>query len=222
MNLVLFDCDGTLIDSAHVIHLCMERTFQEVGLDAPQLHHTKSIIGLTLDVAIAQMLQRPVDDLVLKMAALYRQNSLALRAEGPVHEPFFDGIWDVLQTLMQRDETLVGIVTGKSRRGLDALIELHDIGSTIVTSRTADECPSKPNPAMVLECCAETGIAPSDTVVVGDAIFDMQMARSAGATAIGVSWGYSNAAELTETGAHHILQDPSGLLPLIATQQARG
>lgn len=222
MKLVLFDCDGTLIDSAHIIHVCMERTFQDVGLEPPHLHRTKSIIGLTLDQAIAVLLQRPVDELVLKMVTQYRHHSLALRREGPVHEPFFDGVQDVLQDLAKRDELLVGVVTGKSRRGLDALIDLHDLGGAIVTSRTADECPSKPHPAMVLECCADTGIDSADTLVIGDAIYDMQMARSAGAGAIGVSWGYSTVKELSDNGAQHVLHDPRDLLPLIDVNEMRG
>lgn len=222
MKLVLFDCDGTLIDSAHIIHRSMERTFDDAGLDAPQLHQTKSIIGLTLDVAIARMLQRPVDDQVLMMATRYRQHNLALRSEGPLHEPFFDGVWDVLQTLIRQDEILLGIVTGKSRRGLDALIDLHDLGGAVIASRTADECPSKPHPAMVLECCADTGIEPSQTFVIGDAVYDMQMARSAGATAIGVSWGYSNSTALTETGAHHVVDNPGELMPLINVNETKG
>lgn len=222
MKLVLFDCDGTLIDSAHIIHVCMERTFQDVGLNPPHLHQTKSIIGLTLDRAIAGLLQRPVDELVLKMVTRYKHHSLALRREGPVHEPFFDGVWDVLSDLANQDEMLVGVVTGKSRRGLDALIKLHDLGGTIVTSRTADECPSKPHPAMVLECCADTGIDSTDTLVIGDAIYDMQMARSAGAEAIGVSWGYSTVEELSDNGAHHIVHDPGDLLPLINVNQMGG
>ncbi len=215
MKLVLFDCDGTLIDSAHIIHRCMERTFLEAGFDAPHLSSTKSVIGLTLDMAIARMLQRAVDDEVQRMAVRYKHHSVTMKARDDVEEPFYDGIWDLLQALRRRDDVLIGIVTGKSRRGLDALIDKHDLHDTIIASRTADECPSKPHPAMVLECCDGTGVKPSRTVVIGDAVYDMQMARAAGAGAIGVSWGYSTVDALEATGAHHVVHEPGALMPLI-------
>ena len=220
MNLVLFDCDGTLVDSAHIIHNCMEKTFLEAGFEAPQVHQTKSIIGLTLDVAIARILGRAVDMQVLKMAARYKDHNQELRQNGPFHEPFFDGIWDVLDDLRARDEILIGIVTGKSRRGLNTLIDKHDLNDAIIASRTADECPSKPHPAMVLECCEQTGVRPEQTVVIGDAIYDIEMARSAGATAIGVSWGYGDTASLEGAGAHEVLHEPAAILPLIDRHQA--
>lgn len=222
MKLVLFDCDGTLIDSAHGIHHCMEQAFLDAGYDAPQLHETKSVIGLTLDEAIAKILQRSVDDQIRDMTSCYRHHHRTMRDEKLLHEPFFDGVWDVLQTLMQQDDVLLGIVTGKSRHGLDALIDLHGLDSAIITSRTADECLSKPNPAMVLECCAETGIEPSRTLVIGDAIYDMQMARSAGARAIGVSWGYASPEALLETGAHHVVDHAGQLMPLINIDETKG
>jgi phosphoglycolate phosphatase len=222
MKLVLFDCDGTLVDSADIIHSCMEKTFLEAGYPAPDLLQTKSIIGLTLDVAISRMLQRPVDDQVLHMAVRYKHHNITMRMEQSFHEHFYDGIWDVLEALMAEDEIMLGIVTGKSRRGLNAIIDKHDLDRAIVTSRTADDCPSKPHPAMVLECCGDAGVDPSRTLVIGDAIYDMQMARAAGAGAIGVSWGYSSQAALEEAGAHHVVHHPAALLPLVAGGSTRG
>ncbi len=84
-----------------------------------------------------------------------------------------------------------------------------------MVTRTADDCPSKPHPAMVLESCAETGIDANRTIVIGDAVYDMQMARYAGAMAAGVSWGYHDRQGLIEAGAHHILEAPSELHALL-------
>ena len=222
MKLILFDCDGTIVDSAGIIHTCMQKTFREAGLSAPDFAQTKSIIGLTLDVAIAQMLERAIDERIHQMVARYKHHNVTMRAQQTVHEPFFDGVESLLDVLAGKDEILVGIVTGKSRRGLNALLEKHAFGRSVVTSRTADECPSKPHPAMVLECCDEAGVDPIQTVVVGDAIYDMQMARSAGALAIGVSWGYSTTAALQDAGAHHVVDHPHAVLPLIAAENEKG
>jgi phosphoglycolate phosphatase len=215
MKLVLFDCDGTLIDSAAVIHASMEKTFVEAGFPVPELGRTKEIIGLTLDIALAQMLGREIDDQVRRMVDRYKHHSLTMRAAEDCHEPFYDGVWELLHELRQIDDVLLGVVTGKSRRGLDHLIAKHDLGPAIAASRTADECPSKPHPAMVLECCRETGMDPGQTIVIGDAVYDMQMAVNAGTTAVGVSWGYSRPDALVAAGAHHIVGDPFELMPII-------
>ncbi|WP_136657413.1 HAD-IA family hydrolase [Nitratireductor sp. XY-223] len=215
MRLLLFDCDGTLIDSAAVIHACMEKAFAEEGFSAPELAHTKSIIGLTLDFAIARLLQRKIDDTVHRLVRSYKHHSTQMRDAEDCEEPFYEGIWELLETLAAKDDILLGVVTGKSRRGLDKLLHQHGLAKTMIATRTADECPSKPNPAMVLECCNDTGMDPSRTIVVGDAIYDIEMARNAGATAVGVSWGYAEVRQLHEAGAHHIVREPADLMPII-------
>ena len=107
---------------------------------------------------------------------------------------------------------ILGVVTGKSRRGVAGLIETHGLERVFTTIRTADDCPSKPHPAMVIECCAETGIDPEMTTVVGDTGFDMQMARSAGAHALGVGWGYHARDELVSAGASAIAEAAADIL----------
>jgi phosphoglycolate phosphatase len=82
MKLALFDCDGTIVDSAAVIHACMERTFDDFGVVRPEMAHTKSIIGLTLDIAIAQMLGRPVDAKIAAMTARYKEHFMLHRQNG--------------------------------------------------------------------------------------------------------------------------------------------
>lgn len=215
MRLVLFDCDGTLIDSAAVIHASMEKAFAEEGHAAPELSKTKSVIGLTLDVAIARMLEREIDDVVHRLVHRYKHHSMLMRDAEECHEPFYEGIWELLEALAAKDEILLGIVTGKSRRALDRLLSRHGLDRTMVSTRTADECPSKPHPAMVLECCSETGMDPAQTIVIGDAIYDIEMACNAGATAVGVSWGYADTRLLHEAGAHHVVDAPAELMSII-------
>ncbi len=209
MKLVLFDCDGTLVDSAGLIHAVMARTFADFGKPRPDMSQTKAIIGLTLDIAIARMLGRAhVDDEASAMALRYKENYLPLkeRAENPT--PLFEGIAPLIEMLAKRDDVLIGAVTGKGRRGLLQVLESHGFTEHFIVSRTADDCPSKPHPAMVMECCHETGIVPADTVVIGDAIYDMQMAKAAGAKAIGVSWGYASVDDLWKAGADAVVSHP--------------
>ena len=127
-------------------------------------------------------------------------------------EPLFPGIRALIDEIGPREDLLIGAVTGKSRRGLNLIMETHGFDRYFVVGRTADDCPSKPHPAMVTECCDETGMRAADTLVIGDAIYDMEMAKAAGATAIGVSWGYASVEELRKAGADAIVDHPSEIL----------
>lgn len=208
MKLVLFDCDGTLVDSAPVIHECMRRTFVDYGYAEPRFEATKSIIGLTLDIAIGQILGIELGQRTAEMTARYKEHFILYRSDPDFAEPAFAGIHNLVGALGQIDDVILGVVTGKSRNGLDRVLEHQGFENHFVTRRTADDCPSKPHPAMVLECCDEVGIAPENTVVIGDAIYDMQMARSAGAKAFGVAWGYAEHEALNAAGAHAVLTAP--------------
>ncbi len=216
MQLVLFDCDGTLVDSAGLIHEVMARTLVAFGFDRPEIGRTKGVIGLSLDIAIARVLGREhVDDQAVEMATHYKAIFSGVRAEAQHSELLFDGIRPLIDTLSQRDDLLLGAVTGKSRRGLDTVLDTHGFRPHFIVSRTADDCPSKPHPAMVTECCDETGMDARNTLVIGDAVYDMQMAKAAGARAIGVSWGYASVEALRAAGADAILDHPQELLRYI-------
>ena len=210
MKLVLFDCDGTLVDSANLIHAVMSDTFAHFSKERPKIESTKSIIGLTLDIAIARMLGKEhVDDEARAMTQHYREIYHPLRERTNMLVPLFDGIAPLIDHLAKRDEILIGAVTGKGRRGLTQILEAYGFDKHFIVSRTADDCPSKPHPAMVSECCNETGMVPADTIVIGDAIYDMQMAKAAGAKAIGVAWGYASVDALWAAGADAIVNHPS-------------
>ncbi|QLF70623.1 HAD-IA family hydrolase [Peteryoungia desertarenae] len=210
MKLVLFDCDGTLVDSGGLIHEVMLRTFAAFGKPAPELVATKSIIGLTLDIAIARIDGKPhADEEAVAMADYYKSIYSDVRGEGAHAERMFPGIRAMLDALIARDDLLLGAVTGKSRRGLDLVLDGYDLRPHLLFNRTADDCPSKPHPAMVTECCDEAGIAPRETIVIGDAVYDIQMAKAAGAAAIGVSWGYSTVDALWAAGADAVVEDPA-------------
>ena len=171
MILVLFDCDGTLVDSQHIISDAMDRTFRHHGLDMPGVERTRTVVGLSLPIAIATLLGESDGERSRQMANTYRNQFQELRRSSRSMEPLFPGARAAIDLLRAEDEILIGMVTGKSRRGVRAIVEHHDLDGAFQVVRTADDCPSKPHPAMVLEACAEIGVAPQNAIVVGDTLF---------------------------------------------------
>ena len=217
MRLVIFDADGTLVDSQAIIHRAMGLTFDKFDLPRPTQQQVLSAIGLTLNLVFAKLLSRPVDDQIERMCSYYKSISFDLQKDPANHAVFYDGIAEVVSTLDDQPETLLGIATGKSRRGLDSMIEIHGLGDKIISSRCADDCPSKPHPAMITEICDIAGCTPAQTVMVGDSSYDMEMAANAGAKALGVSWGYQPVETLQSTGAQMIVDTPSQIPAAIDT-----
>ncbi|MEX6507678.1 HAD-IA family hydrolase [Jiella sp. M17.18] len=215
MKAILFDCDGTIADSFATICTVMRRAFAAEGLPEPEDAATKAIIGLSLEVAMARLHPDGVDADHSRLAAAYREAFHATRAEAGHRETLFPGMRDLIDRLAAREDVALGMVTGKSRRGVAAICEEHGMGHVFIASRTADDCPSKPHPAMVEECCAELGLETTDALVVGDSIYDMEMARSAGAAALGVAWGTHQADRLLSAGAFAVAEDVAALDRLI-------
>ena len=215
MKLVLFDCDGTLVDSAALIHATMARMFADHGIADPGLAAVRSVIGRSLDLAIGDLLDRAVDAEVLGMASAYKALYPAMRADPALRETAFAGRAGLVAALSRDAAVLVGVVTGKSRRGLASILQSLELSHAVAVLRTADDCPSKPHPAMVLECCEVTGVAPSDALVIGDATFDIEMAKHAGAAAIGVGWGYHDRLSLLQAGARGVARDAGELAAMI-------
>jgi phosphoglycolate phosphatase len=213
-RLFVFDCDGTLVDSQHNIVAAMGAAWARHDRPAPLAADVRRIVGLTLEVAIARLLPEDNDATHRSLAATYREIVHDLRmnnAQGTAEEPLFPGIRALIEALAA-PEVFLGVATGKNLRGLEHTLEVHGLRERFHTLQTADLCRSKPDPEMVQKAMAETGMGADATVVIGDTSFDMEMARSAGATAIGVAWGYHETAELTRAGAHAIIHHPAELL----------
>jgi len=204
MRLVLFDCDGTLADSFGLIIETMRRCFATAGLPVPDDDAVRGIIGISLDLAIHRLAPTLTADELPGVVEIYRTEFHLARAEAAHTERLFPGAEALLRKLAARNDVTLGMVTGKSRRGVRLVVEAHGLEGLFQTVRTADDCASKPHPAMVLESCAEAGIDPARTIVVGDAVYDMRMAKAAGAAAIGVTWGALDAAALEQTGANRV------------------
>ncbi|HEX6959666.1 MAG TPA: HAD family hydrolase [Ferrovibrio sp.] len=200
LRLVVFDCDGTLVDSQNAIVACMTAAYAAEGLKAPDAAAIRRIIGLPLVECMARLSPDHPADRHHRLAEAYKQAFFALRQRPDHHEPLFDGVIDTLDRL-DAAGFLLGIATGKSRRGLVALLERHGLARRFVTLQTSDLCPGKPHPAMLQRAIAETGVEAADTVMIGDTSYDMEMARNAGVRGIGVAWGYHPPEELRLAGA---------------------
>ena len=207
LRLAMFDMDGTLIDSQEFIFEAMRRAFATMGLPELSRGQVLSIVGLSLDKAVATLMPQLTAREVDEAAALYKQHFISLRAEkgGEAAAPLYDGVREVLDELARDDFLLMGVATGKARRGLDHAYASHDLGKYFVTHQTADDHPSKPHPSMLTTALTETGAELPRAVMIGDTSFDMEMARAAGFHAIGVSWGYHGADRLS--AAHVVLDD---------------
>jgi len=213
IRLVVFDVDGTLIDSQHHILSAMAAAFESVGQPAPDRHSTLGIVGLSLPVAIRQLAPDAPDVLVDEIVGHYRTAFAALRETST--SPLYPGAVEVIERLAARPEVQLGIATGKSCRGLKHVLELHDLGSYFSTRQVADFHPSKPHPAMLETALLDTGAKARHSVMVGDTTYDMAMARNAGFVGIGVGWGYHPVCALRESGADRVIQDFSELLPTL-------
>ncbi|MGH1425956.1 MAG: HAD-IA family hydrolase [Pseudooceanicola sp.] len=196
-RLVIFDVDGTISDSQAQILAAMEDAFGAVGHPLPPREVVLGIVGLSLEVAFVRLAPELTAGDHAAMADGYRAGfQRRRRAGGAAATPLYPGVKQVIETLSAEGSTILGIATGKSKRGLDALLEGHDLRHHFATLQVADHHPSKPHPSMVIAAMDETGVGPDRAVMIGDTSFDMDMAKAAGIAAIGVGWGYHRDAEL--------------------------
>ncbi len=197
LRLVLFDVDGTLVDSQGSIVAAMTASFNALSLPVPDRQAILSIVGLSLPIAISKLANEHATEVQQRLVDGYKQAYHAHRvAQGAASSPLYPGAREVIEALHAIPEVLLGVATGKSQRGLDALIEAHGLERYFVTRQVADHHPSKPHPSMIETACAETGVGAGNTVMIGDTRFDMDMARAAGVPGIGVSWGYHDRSAL--------------------------
>lgn len=184
-KLVIFDWDGTLMDSAAKIIRCMQRAAVDCQMPVPSNDAVAHIIGISLTPAIKQLFSLDDDRKAAEIVAAYKA---AYIAEDKTPCPLFDGVPAMLASLNNTGTTLA-VATGKARRGLDRAWRDTDTGNYFTASRTADDADSKPSPDMLLQLLDELSISADEAIMVGDTIYDMQMAKAIGMDRLGVSYG---------------------------------
>ncbi len=210
LRLVIFDVDGTLVDSQAEIMASMTLAFAAEGLGMPERAEVLSIVGLSLAEAFARLCPNADQGRRDRLVEAYKDSFAGLRMDNKELGPLFPGARDALQVLQEQDQTLLAVATGKSRRGLDKVLERHGLTGVFHSEQVADHHPSKPNPSMILTALNETGVNPCAAVMLGDTTYDMDMARAAGVRTIGVSWGYHPAADLRPDLLIHTFADLPG------------
>ncbi len=215
-NLIVFDCDGTLADSQHLIVEAMRLSFQGAGLSVPERSTILHTVGLSVAESLQILAAHQTPDTKHELARSYRECCAVLRRQPNAEEPLFPGAASLLSSLASRANTFLGIATGKSRRGVERFIEQNGLRDVFATIQTSDTAPSKPHPAMLLQAMEETGAAPEKTVMIGDTAYDMIMAACANVTGIGVSWGYHAVADLRRGGAKTVVSSFAALEALLA------
>ncbi|MBW3167568.1 HAD hydrolase-like protein [Qipengyuania flava] len=213
-RLVVFDCDGTLVDGQAAICQTMEAAFASTGLVAPERNMVRRMVGLSLPYALRELAPDASDEQRHAVVEAYKTGFRDLRLSGALREPLYDGIAGLIDELAGEGWQLA-VATGKSDRGLHACLDTHGIRHRFVSLQTADRHPSKPHPAMLEAALFEAAVQPGDAVMIGDTSFDMEMAVAAGVRAIGVAWGYHEAHELREAGAVAVAETAEELGELI-------
>ena len=210
-RLAIFDIDGTLVDSQNHIVAAMSHAFDATGLDCPPREVMLSVVGLSLETLFDVLAGSAPVEVRKRLARLYRaaftDPQVQALAGTQGHAPLYEGAREMLDRLSGPGGPLMGIATGKARRGVERMYAAHGLAGVFATAQTADEHPSKPDPSMILRAVAECDVAPSHAVMIGDTEFDLAMGRAAGVRTIAVTWGYHPLARLKAQRPDLIVND---------------
>ena len=196
-RLLVFDWDGTLMDSQARIVACFQAAADDVGVAIPDPDRARDVIGLGLQEATERLFPDLDEGRVARVIDRYRYHFLG---DHPTPSELFPGVVATLEGLAE-EGYLLGIATGKSRRGLDKVLRETGLWGLFHASRCADEAFSKPHPQMLEEVMAMLGAGTRDTLMIGDTEYDMQMARNAGVPGLAVSYGVHSPGRLLAEGA---------------------
>lgn len=200
-RLLIFDWDGTLMDSVGAIVGCMQAVAERVGLARVPAEAIRQAIGLGLEDTLSMLLPEAGNGLRLRVLEEYRD--LWFSGFRQRQRPFA-GVGEALADLHAEDY-LLAVATGKSRRGLDRDLRVTGLGRFFCATRTGDEAFPKPHPAMVEDLLEETGSRPWESLVIGDTVHDLEMAQNAGVEAVAVTCGAQDREQLSA-------REPLGLL----------
>lgn len=205
-DLIVFDWDGTLMDSAAAIVRAIVAACRDLELPEPSEARARHVIGLGLHDALAHAVPQLERSDYSKLVERYRFHYLSSDHELSL----FPGAFEMIEQLADAGR-LLGVATGKSRVGLDRALAHTGLGSFFDSTRCADECFSKPHPAMLEQIMGELGVARDRTLMVGDTTHDLDMARNAGVAALAVSFGAHPRAALVEAQPLALVDTPADL-----------
>ena len=213
-KLLLFDYDGTLVDSAQMIIDGTIEAFNRCGLTTPEPEVIKAGIGQKLDIAIKNYLPVEHEGILDEVIRHYRQWYVEKDLEGKQFEPLFENIKPLLE-ILYKDGYYLGIATNKSLRGLNRGLHHHGINKFFSIIMTTDNFIPKPNKAMAIHALQKLKIQNSEAFMIGDTVHDIKMGKNAKINTIGVTWGYNTQEELYQENADHIINDPSELVKIL-------
>jgi phosphoglycolate phosphatase len=213
-KLVIFDWDGTLMDSVPKIVNVLKLAAKQCGATIPSDDDAKSIIGLSLPTAVAELFPNNED----KWEALAQAYKTVYKEGDNTPTPLFSGANELLDALAA-SQVQLAVATGKSRTGLNRLMAETSTEDFFVTTKTADEAQSKPNPDMLNQILTITGVAAEDAIMIGDSLLDIEMAKQAGVAAVGLTHGAATRAALEKTQALAVLDNLSELHTFLLAEQ---
>jgi phosphoglycolate phosphatase len=205
VKLVIFDFDGTLVDSRKLIVESNRVVFGQFGLALPSEDESFALVGMSLDRVLLKLIGP--DAPVKQMAMAYHDVLPSLRADEAFAEVPFAGAAELLAALAERTDVRLGIATGHVSQAITPALQRFGWQKYFCTVQTADKAPSKPHPGMLLQALSEAGVAAEDSIMIGDTTFDIEMARAAGVRAVAVAWGYHRPDQLEAAGASVVVND---------------
>ena len=206
LSLIIFDCDGTIVDSQATIIEIVKQTFITHYCKPPSHEKIRDGIGLELSKGLEKLLPNDHNVDVNLLCKTYRELSQVNRLNNNFQDPLYPNAKKVIVKLADTN-FLLGIATGKSRSGLDFVLKNENIDDLFITKQTSDSAAGKPNPEMIYNSIRDTGVDISDVFMIGDTTYDMEMAKNAQVTGIGVSWGYHKKDALKNAGAKYIFDN---------------
>lgn len=198
-DLIAFDWDGTLFDSTRIIVRCIQRAVVDVGGRMPTDEAAAYVIGMALMQALAHAAPDVPPERYPELGARYRYHYAAHQDDLCL----FEGVLPLLAELRSRHHWLA-VATGKSRRGLDEVLQSVELKGVFDGTRTADETAGKPHPLMLQELMREFGVEPQRTLMIGDTTHDLLMARNAGCASVGVGYGAHDMRGFAELQPLHV------------------
>ena len=206
LSLIIFDCDGTIVDSQSTIIEIVKQTFKTHNCKLPSHEKIRNGIGLELSTALEILLPYDHNVDVSLLCKTYRELSRNKRLTNNFRDPLYLNAKEVIRKLAS-ENWLLGIATGKSRAGLDSMLKIENIDDLFITKQTSDSAAGKPNPEMIFNSIRDSGVDGSNVFMVGDTTYDMEMAVNAKVRGIGVTWGYHNRSQLIKAGAELIVDN---------------